>query len=175
MAFPALIDEAVVSPSGGRIAFALVRAPSPPNPVVAWVEKRLPGLNPRATVLASLWVSRINGGDMREIGSMPVLCGDEGREGGIVVALLIDGSFVSSKEAPNDIDLVAVLRADHDIGGDLRPFQYMAIPHRSVKRRYDFDLFAARDGAVEYGEFVEFFQQVRGELPLRVGVVRIER
>src|SRR5258708_319397 len=30
-------------------------------------------------------------------------------------ALLVDGSFVTAKPAPNDIDLIAVLRPNHDL------------------------------------------------------------
>ena len=38
---------------------------------------------------------------------------------GLFEALLVDGSFVTAKPAPNDIDLVAVLRPGHDFERDL--------------------------------------------------------
>jgi len=38
---------------------------------------------------------------------------------GLFEALLIDGSFVTGKPAPNDIDLLAVLRPGHDFERDL--------------------------------------------------------
>lgn len=99
---------------------------------------------------------------------------EEARSTSVVHAVVVDGSFITTKESPNDIDLVAVLSGDHDFSQELRPFQTAALSHRSVNRRYGFDLFAARDNSTEYREYVDFFQQVRGEPGLRKGIVRIE-
>ena len=57
-----------------------------------------------------------------------------------VVAVLVDGSFVTAKEEPNDIDLVLILRADHTLGAPVRPFEYNVISKRRVRRRHGFDV-----------------------------------
>ena len=76
--------------------------------------------------------------------------------------VIVDGSFVTAKEEPNDVDLVIVLRADHDFTLSLRPFEYNALSRRMVRKRYAFDLLVAREDSPELTEYVEFFQQIRG-------------
>jgi hypothetical protein len=91
----------------------------------------------------------------------------------LVAWLVVNGSFVTDKPDPHDIDLVVVLRSDHNLVGELRPFEYNAISRRRVKKRHDFDVLLAREGSRELGEFVAFFQQVRGEPDLSKGVLRV--
>ena len=87
--------------------------------------------------------------------------------------LLIDGSFVTAKSDPNDIDLVIVLPLARDVGADLRPAQYALVSKKSVQKRYGFDIVAVRENTLEYDEAVAFFQQVRGQSALRKGVLRL--
>jgi hypothetical protein len=87
--------------------------------------------------------------------------------------LLIDGSFVTAKPSPNDIDLVLVLPAIHDLAADLSPAQYNLVSKRSVQRRFGFDIVAVREATVEYDEATAFFQQVRGQPALRKGLLRL--
>jgi hypothetical protein len=49
------------------------------------------------------------------------------RRTGLAIALLIDGSFVTGRPDPNDIDLVLVLKRYHDFTVDLRPFEYNTV------------------------------------------------
>ena len=87
--------------------------------------------------------------------------------------LLIDGSFVTGKAQPNDIDLVLILPHDHDFLMELLPFEYNAMSRRRVSKRYAFDLLVAREGSLELGEYIEFFQQVRGDPSRRKGILRV--
>ena len=43
---------------------------------------------------------------------------------GLVADIIIDGSFVTAKPDPNDIDLILVLNPGHDFTAELRPFVY---------------------------------------------------
>src|SRR4051794_40774616 len=54
---------------------------------------------------------------------------DEARRSGLVVAVIVDGSYVTAKEAPEDIDLIIVYRSDVD-WESLRPFEYNAVSKR---------------------------------------------
>jgi hypothetical protein len=58
------------------------------------------------------------------------------RRTGMAVALVIDGSFVTGKPDPSDIDLVLVLKRDHDFTLDLRPFEYNTVSRAGVRRIY---------------------------------------
>jgi hypothetical protein len=93
---------------------------------------------------------------------------------GLVEAVVIDGSFVTATDTPNDIDLVVVLPADYVSGADFRPFQYNILSKRRVRRRLGFDILVACDGSVEYEVYVSFFQQVREQPNLKKGILRIE-
>jgi hypothetical protein len=87
--------------------------------------------------------------------------------------LLIEGSFVTAKADPNDIDLVLVLPLSHDLRSDLSLAQYNLVSKRNVQRRFGFDIVVVREDTVEYDEAAAFFQQVRGKPELRKGLLRL--
>ena len=87
--------------------------------------------------------------------------------------LLVDGSFVTAKADPNDIDLVLVLPISHDLSIDLPPAQYNLISKKRVQRRFGFDMLSVRENTLEYDETVAFFQQVRHQPTLRKGILRL--
>jgi hypothetical protein len=97
----------------------------------------------------------------------------EARASGIVRLVLVDGSFVTGKDAPNDVDLIVVVAKEHDFSADLLPLAYNVVSKRRVQRRFGFDILVARDGSVEYGKWVQFFQQVRLEPAHRKGILRL--
>jgi hypothetical protein len=98
----------------------------------------------------------------------------EARVSGIVHAVIVDGSFVTDNSVPNDIDLILVLRANHDLSADLAPLQYNLVSKNRVRRRYGFDTVAVRDNSPAFDSAVAFFQQVRGQPGLRKAILRIE-
>src|SRR6266446_605770 len=48
-------------------------------------------------------------------------------QSGIFQAILIDGSFVTTKAVPNDVDLIAVLPPDHNFERELSVSQYALV------------------------------------------------
>jgi len=68
---------------------------------------------------------------------------------GWVVSVLVDGSFVTAKPDPNDVDLVVVVSAGLDLAADITPVAYNIISKRRVQRRFGFDMVAVRDGTTE--------------------------
>lgn len=89
----------------------------------------------------------------------------EARATGIVVWLAVDGSYVTSEPKPGDIDLVVVLRPDHDFKAEIPPFVYNVVSRRRVKKLYDFDILAAPEGSEALLRHLEFFQMTRGGTP----------
>ena len=92
---------------------------------------------------------------------------------GLVEAAIVDGSFVTAEPAPNDIDLVLVVSANHDFEADFQPSEYNVLSKRRVNRRFGFDLLVARADSEEYRRYVGFFQQVRLEPGRKKGILRI--
>lgn len=91
----------------------------------------------------------------------------------IVEAVLVNGSFVSGKPDPNDIDLILVVPTNHDFAADLIPAEYNVLSKRRVFRRYGFDVLVARAGSEEYRRYTAFFQEVRLAPGQRKGILRL--
>jgi len=89
-------------------------------------------------------------------------------------AVVIDGSFVTKKPAPQDIDVIVVLPRNHNWSADLKPADYNLVSRRALRRRFGFDVLLAVDGNQEYKGYVEFFSRVREDASIRKGMIRIE-
>jgi predicted nucleotidyltransferase len=95
------------------------------------------------------------------------------RSTNLVIVVIVNGSFVTGKANPNDIDLILMLPSSHDLRAELVPMAYNVLSKRRVSRQYEFDILVAREDAIDYTQSVEFFQQVRGQPHLYKGVLRI--
>jgi dihydrodipicolinate synthase/N-acetylneuraminate lyase len=105
---------------------------------------------------------------------------DDARSVENVKAVVINGSFVTAKEAPGDIDLLLVLKREVDLAEDLRPAEYKIQSKSMVRRLYGFDIFTGVDGSIAYDGIVSFLVNVnpleaqRYTRKLRKGILRIE-
>jgi hypothetical protein len=88
--------------------------------------------------------------------------------------LLIDGSFVTAKPDPNDIDVIVVVPMEHDFGADLPPHQHELLAARRVRRRFGFDMVVVKKGTENQAHAVEFFTQVRQRPGQKKGLLRIK-
>jgi hypothetical protein len=99
---------------------------------------------------------------------------------GVASALVIDGSYVTIKAKPNDIDLILILRVNIDPGRELIPAEYNVRSIRMVRRKYGFDVRAVVPDSPSYAKYLEFFSRVRRDDPevstkrTTKGLLRIE-
>ena len=93
---------------------------------------------------------------------------------GRFAAVVVDGSFVTAKPNPEDIDLIVALRRDHDWNADLGPSDYALVSRPALRRKFGFDVLLATDGGGDYEGFVEFFGRVREDASVQKGMLRIE-
>ena len=85
----------------------------------------------------------------------------EARRSGAVSAVIVDGSYVSAKDEPEDIDLIVVLPAYWDFTRDLKPFEYNVVTKVGIRRmKYPFDVFVHADGTDKLRTTIDFFSQV---------------
>ena len=98
----------------------------------------------------------------------------EAKAAGIVRSLIINGSFVTGKPRPNDIDLAVILAAGHDFSADLGASQYNVVDRHRVRRAYGLDVFVAEEGSVDYVALLRFFQRVRLQPGLAKDILRVE-
>ena len=95
------------------------------------------------------------------------------RRSSLFIGIVVDGSFTTAEPRPNDIDVVLVLRGDHDSTAQLPMSDYALVDRRSAQRRFGFDVLIAREGSLEYDEYVGFFAQVRSDRQKSKGMLRI--
>lgn len=93
---------------------------------------------------------------------------------GLVAWVAVDGSFVTTKEAPGDIDLVVVLHATHDCAAVLTEEQIQILSKKWVSRHFEFDMFTAPEDSAECREWLEFFTQVKGRPDLTKGILKVK-
>ena len=104
----------------------------------------------------------------------------EVRSLGVATAVIIDGSYVTIKAQPSDIDMILVFRKNLVWKHELMPAAYNVGSFRMVRRMYGFDVLAARSDSPRYADYLEWFGQVRPNDPeMRTsrktkGVLRIE-
>jgi hypothetical protein len=85
----------------------------------------------------------------------------DAQRSGVVAAVIIDGSYVTAKDEPEDIDLIVVLPAGWVWPEDIRPFQYNAITKQGIRRMgYPFDVLTRVADSAAYDEAVNFFMSV---------------
>jgi predicted nucleotidyltransferase len=98
----------------------------------------------------------------------------EARNARIVKAIVLDGSFVTDKASPNDIDMIVVLPEDYDFRTKRPPFQYNVTSRSQARRRLKFDIVSVHENSAAYHKAVAFFQQDREREDVQKGVLRIE-
>jgi len=96
------------------------------------------------------------------------------KHSGLFERLLIDGSFVTAKEKPNDIDVIAVLRHGHNFERELSMIEYALISRSLLQRRFGFDVIVAQTESAVYYKYVEFFSRVREAPDLRKGLLELK-
>jgi hypothetical protein len=101
---------------------------------------------------------------------------DDARRTGLAVTVLVDGSFVTAKDEPEDVDLLIVLKPD--VAWDsLRPFEYNTLSKRMVRQAYHFDALVHPEGSPGYDKALSLFQGVRPDADYttrtRKGMLRV--
>ena len=87
--------------------------------------------------------------------------------------LIVDGSFVTAKETPGDIDLVVILNAAFTLNQPMTMSAYNALDKNRVKRVFPFDIFFASEGTALADKRIEDFQKLKERNDLRKGVLRV--
>lgn len=102
---------------------------------------------------------------------------EEARSAGVLESVILDGSYVTNCDEPNDIDLILVLRPEVAPNLEFRPFQYNVVSKRQVRKLYGFDAYPMTEVSDGYGETLDFFSRVRPNAAytsrVRKGLLRI--
>ncbi|MDP6355514.1 MAG: hypothetical protein QF473_10455 [Planctomycetota bacterium] len=95
----------------------------------------------------------------------------DAQRSGIVRRVLVAGSFVSAKPAPNDFDSILILRTDI-FDKALKPFHYNLVAGQRARRMYGGDVLSAVEGSQALERLLDFFQTSRDGRT--IGIVEIQ-
>jgi len=95
------------------------------------------------------------------------------KRSGFFSAIFIDGSFVTEKPAPNDIDLIAILLPGHNFERDLPMSEYALVSRAMLRRRFAFDVMIAEEHSHLFKTYIDFFSRVRDNTDIRKGILRV--
>lgn len=87
--------------------------------------------------------------------------------------LLVNGSFISGKPDPEDIDLVVAIDPEVLNKEEWSPSEYNALSSRRLRRTYKFDVFVAPADGDALDHYVELFSRVKGNPDGQKGLVRL--
>jgi hypothetical protein len=92
---------------------------------------------------------------------------------GNVIAVYIDGSFVTAEIAPGDIDLIVVTPADFTMPAVMPPASYNALSSRMVRTKYGFDIALVPGSGGALSKWLDFFQKVKNVPGRRKGILKV--
>jgi hypothetical protein len=98
---------------------------------------------------------------------------EELRAAQVAKYLVIDGSYVTQEPAPNDIDLLLVLRDTVDLSEPVPPFRYNARSRRYVRKKYNFDIFVGFESDDSASEILAFFRGVKYRPGVSKGLLKV--
>ena len=97
----------------------------------------------------------------------------EVRSAGIGKYIVVDGSFVTHKPDPSDIDVLLVLKDDLDMTRPMPPFEYNARSRKYVKREFGLDFYVGFEHDPSSTKIIDVFRQVKHQPELVKGVLKI--
>lgn len=89
--------------------------------------------------------------------------------------LIIDGSFITSKDEPSDVDLIFVVKEGTlPLTTMINPYEYNALSAKRLKKKYAFDVFVVNEQSEAYDSYVKLFTRLKeGPSDVRKGLVRL--
>ena len=88
--------------------------------------------------------------------------------------IIVNGSFVTEKDIPEDIDIIVLLKKGIVPNKQWTPYKSNLISSRYVRSKYGIDVLLARSGGKEYDEHLEYFAQVKNVPGINKGLVRLD-
>lgn len=87
--------------------------------------------------------------------------------------LVVNGSYVTGKPDPGDIDILLVLRDDLDLTLTVPPFEYNARSKRYVRKEYALDFYVGFDGDDTSERMLRVFSEVKHAPGFFKGILKI--
>lgn len=93
---------------------------------------------------------------------------------GFVKAVIVDGSFISAKDTPGDVDLLVVLTDDYPEGQVHQPSKYNVVSPRQIRKGGDLDAKVGREHGPVHNQYTSLYQLVKHAPGARKGILRVQ-
>jgi len=87
--------------------------------------------------------------------------------------LIVNGSFVTTKDEPNDIDVLLILKDDVELSGDLPPFKKNTMSRKYINKYYQLDFHFGFEGDPSATNILEIFLEVKYQPEKTKGILKI--
>ncbi len=98
---------------------------------------------------------------------------NELRKTNFIDHMIVNGSFVTDKKEPGDIDLIVVIKKGWQINENWNPYDFNLVSAKRIKQIYKLDAMITWVGSKNYDIYIEGFRQVTGQPHLRKGIIRL--
>jgi hypothetical protein len=98
---------------------------------------------------------------------------DEVRVAAVGRYLVVNGSYVTGKPNPNDIDVLLILRDDLDLSQPVPPFEYNARSKKYVRKQYGLDFYVGFEGDESSERILRVFTEVKLVPGATKGILKI--
>jgi hypothetical protein len=95
------------------------------------------------------------------------------QQGSFAIAVIINGSYVTNKPEPNDVDLFVVYPANYDRDRPLTLAEQRLLDNRRTMQEFGINVFDGPEGSLRYERIISKWSEVRGEPGKVKGMVRI--
>ncbi len=87
--------------------------------------------------------------------------------------MIVNGSFVTSKNNPSDIDIVLITKGNYPPLRPITPEEYEVISPRIAQEQFELHLFVRINANPNSNDMITFFSGVREDPKTRKGLLRI--
>jgi len=99
---------------------------------------------------------------------------NELKEADIGKYLIVNGSYVTQKERPSDIDVLLVLKDDVDLTGDIPPFRKNAASRKYISKYHKLDFHFGFEDDPTYTNILQNFKEVKYQPGKHKGILRVD-
>ncbi len=98
---------------------------------------------------------------------------EELKEANIGKYLIVDGSFITCKDEPNDIDVLLVAKDDYVPTEEMPPFKKNAASSKYINKYHKLDFHFGWDGDNTSLEYLALYQDVKSQPGIKKGILKI--
>lgn len=92
----------------------------------------------------------------------------------IAKSLIIDGSYITAIDQPNDIDILLILKDDVDLTKTFPPFIKNTFNGKYIRKHYHLDFYFGFEGDKSSTEIISLFKKIKEQPGKEKGYLKID-